>query len=115
MPKKNKIHETEKSCVFFLNMQVQSYKDCLLEKKTKNKHTTTSIHLVYIYIYVREMNIYACKRKTHRHTQSYCGSKKSVVGFVVDVELFGSLIVVWLIFISFVFPGFFITVTRPQY
>ncbi len=28
------------------------------------------------------------KRKTPTHTESYCGSKKSVVvGFVVDVEL----------------------------
>jgi hypothetical protein len=66
------------------------------------------------------MNIYACKKKTEKitHTHSYCGSKKSVVGFVVDtelVELFGSFIVVWLTFISFEFPGFFITVTRPPY
>ncbi len=31
------------------------------------------------------MNIYACKKKK-THTHSYCGSKKSVVEFVVDVE-----------------------------
>jgi hypothetical protein len=58
------------------------------------------------------------KEKKHTHTHGYCGSKKSVVGFAVDtelVELFWSFIVVWLTFISFVFPGFFITVTKPPY
>lgn len=64
-----------------------------------------------MYIY-----IYACKEK-HTH-DSYCESRKSVVGFVDVVEFAGlvwSLIVVWLVFNSFDVPGFFITVTRPPY
>ena len=40
------------------------------------------------------MKIYIYMHAERKHTHSYCGSKKSVVVWVVDVEVFGSLIAV---------------------
>lgn len=59
--------------------------------------------------------MHAKNQNTHAHT-NYCGSKKSVVEFVADAELFGlfwSIIVAWFVLTSFEEFGFFITVTRP--
>ncbi len=35
-------------------------------------------------------NEYICMQKTkHTHTHAYCGSKKSVVGCIIDTEFVG--------------------------